>query len=105
MQERERRMTATGVSPQRGVRDAVFDMVAPTDWVTEYSQPSAMRFPPPAKCPFHYQRRALAWLVWREEDGYVPLEQEGSAFSETHLSEDILRCMGSRHHFFMYVSR
>ena len=43
------------------VRDAVLRLAAPTTWDTELQDPPGM------KCElFAYQRRALAWMAWRE---------------------------------------
>lgn len=48
------------ITPQT-VRDAVLKFTAPTTWDTEFPGPSGL------KCTlFAYQRRALAWMAWRE---------------------------------------
>lgn len=49
------------IIPPHAVRDAVLRLAAPTTWDTEFEGPAGM------KCKlFAYQRRALAWMAWRE---------------------------------------
>ena len=48
------------IDPDR-VRDEIFKMTAPTEWEAELPDPLGL------KCQlFAYQRKALAWMAWRE---------------------------------------
>lgn len=43
------------------LRDAIFDLALPTDWHVEVKEPAGLQ------CSLYaYQRRALAWMLWRE---------------------------------------
>lgn len=55
---------AAGQEEGQGVRDRVFDMALPHDWRREEPDPPGLL----CSC-FRYQRRMLAWGLWRESLG------------------------------------
>jgi SNF2 family DNA or RNA helicase len=64
----------------KGLRDAIFQIVNPRDWKKECSDP------PGIKCSlFRYQKRALSWMLYREtnEDEY---KDDGSLKSKSYLA-------------------
>ncbi|CAG9463337.1 unnamed protein product [Pedinophyceae sp. YPF-701] len=50
--------------PAETVRDDVFAIIQPSGWMRASENPEGMRVP-----LYRYQRRALAWMEWRERQG------------------------------------
>ena len=52
------------VDDSSALRDRVFALALPSDWHTEHGEPPGL-----TSTLYRYQRRALAWMLWRESLG------------------------------------